>query len=326
MTGSFTIQDPAMRAHLLAALAGYQDYHPELEEWTFRAPYSALVHRWDHLNDLADGVPDVDAKRAVNQLMLFLGPILAASVGSLAHTRKTNRVMFKDVWQIFPPGELAVASFFGVDAVARVLKYELNRDRWDIDLEYVDWNGERTGYSTTKVTVWRFDGFKFVTSLSVYPLAFSSSAAAIREQLVTRGRKFEQLRGYHFRNCVGSKILLETRCPEERPVSGRVIIDSFAYFSANNKVKTDLRSLSGDEEKDKPKTDARPGKNNSEMTAVKVSSSSYIRTEHLEDMTDEQCLMATPWLRGLDLKTKDWGMSGFPPCRLLLPRLTCLAL
>jgi DNA replication protein DnaC len=24
-------------------------------------------------------------------------------------------------------------------------------------------------------------------------------------------------------------------------------------------------------------------------------------------MTDEQCILSTPWLRGLDLKTKEWG-------------------
>lgn len=32
------------------------------------------------------------------------------------------------------------------------------------------------------------------------------------------------------------------------------------------------------------------------------------RKEDLGPLTDEQCMIATPWLRGMDLKTKEWGM------------------
>jgi hypothetical protein len=31
------------------------------------------------------------------------------------------------------------------------------------------------------------------------------------------------------------------------------------------------------------------------------------RNEDFIPLTDEQCMMATPWLRGMDLKTKEWG-------------------
>jgi len=32
------------------------------------------------------------------------------------------------------------------------------------------------------------------------------------------------------------------------------------------------------------------------------------RKEDLTPLTDEQCMIATPWLRGMDMKTKEWGM------------------
>jgi hypothetical protein len=32
------------------------------------------------------------------------------------------------------------------------------------------------------------------------------------------------------------------------------------------------------------------------------------RKEDLAALTDEQCMIATPWLRGMDMKTKEWGM------------------
>jgi hypothetical protein len=164
-----------------------------------------------------------------------------------------------------------------------------------------------------------------------FPLSFSSSADDIRKKLIARGRKFESLRGYHFRTCHGTKILLETEFPEERPVAGRVIIDAFAYYTSNNIVKPNLVSLdkiseepdqgrgvheessdTAEESKDAVEdeyenvVESEDG-DDSDLTAVKASDTSLKRVEDPKALTDEQCLLATPWVKGLDLKTKDWA-------------------
>lgn len=172
MTESFTVQDPLMRNHLRVALAKYQDFDLELKNWTFKEPFSPIVHRWDRLNALCEKTTEVKSKRAIDQLMKFLGPILAPSIGSLIQTKATGKVDFDNVWQIFPPGELAVTSFFGIQAVTRILRYELIRPRcdppfWQVEFEYLDWNGERCGYTSAKAKIKYFDGMKFVTSLPV---------------------------------------------------------------------------------------------------------------------------------------------------------------
>lgn len=161
-----------MRKHLRVGLADYQDFDLELKEWTFTAPYSPIVHRWDKLNTLREETTEPESKRAIEQLMTFLRPILAPSIDSLIQTKKTGKVKFNDVWQIFPPGELVVTSFFAVEAIARIVRYELVRPcdeppYWQVDFEYVDWNGEHCGYASTKARVRFFEGFKFVTSLAV---------------------------------------------------------------------------------------------------------------------------------------------------------------
>jgi len=43
-----------------------------------------------------------------------------------------------------------------------------------------------------------------------------------------------------------------------------------------------------------------------ELTAIAMTETTK-RSEDLCALTDEQCLLATPWLKGLDLKTKEWG-------------------
>lgn len=218
-TQSFTVQSPDMKAHLQVALAKYQDYDPELENWTFEKPYNAIVHRWDRLNSLCDEAVGCESKMAIDQMLSFLRPIVASSVDSVAETRKSGSISFDDIWQIFPPGELAVTTFFGVEAVCRVLKYEYVRSRpsrWDITLEYIDWNGKTCGLTTTKTIIMLYPGLRFVTSLPAYPLSFNKYADQMKQRFVERGRKFESLRGYHFRNCLGTKI--SDLGAEEQPV------------------------------------------------------------------------------------------------------------
>lgn len=221
-TRSFTIQDPDMRAHLLVALSNYQDFDLELEDWTFEEPYNPIVHRWQLLNTLCEETVDPVSKEKFEQMMDFIRPIVAASVNSLSQTRASGKVSFNDIWQIFPPRELSITTFFGVDVVCRVLKYEKVRSYegpyWSITMEYIDWNGEKCGYATTKATIKPYAGYRFVTSLPVYPLTFSTSEDYTKMRLVKRGREAEALRGYHLRTCKGTKILLEAGHGGERPV------------------------------------------------------------------------------------------------------------
>ncbi|RGP78409.1 hypothetical protein FLONG3_3545 [Fusarium longipes] len=320
-----------MRALLQVALGQYQDLDLALEKWTFRSPFQPIVHRWDRLRSLGDAKPDAPAPDAFTQLMEFLNPILAPQIEALSKTRETGTILFKDMWQILSPHEFAVTSFYGVEAVCRITKYELVEppscpDYWKIYLEYVDWNGHRCGYASTHVVIREFDGYRRVSSLPVYPLSFDSKEAEIRQRVVQRGRKFEALRGYHFQRCSGTKILLLTEEPEQRPVSGRVIIDAYAYYLANDKVKPDLAPLvqeEGDANNDKSDDAASESNSsdtgssgswestpvvdgNAEMTAKPVDDGPG-RYEDLEPLTDDMCLLATPWVKGLDLRTKEWA-------------------
>jgi hypothetical protein len=224
VTSSFTIHNDAMKDILSRALDKYQDLDMELENWMFRPPYRPIVHRWDRLKELQANTTNTLSKQVADTLMKFLEPILATSVDALSQTRRTGKISFEAVWQIFPPGELVLTKFFGVDTICRVLKYERQEVErtsfWIITTEYVDWNGENCGYTTTKTTIVEFDGFRRVTALPVYPLSFNSAAADIRSEMIERGRRFERLRGYHFLACSGKKVLLENseERPEEKPV------------------------------------------------------------------------------------------------------------
>jgi hypothetical protein len=101
-------------------------------------------------------------------------------------------------------------------------------------------------------------------------------------------------------------------------VAGRVIVDAYAYYLSHNMVKPQLRELvsqensSGeisDESSEGTEDDSDDSLAGSLiMTAAKSPDKGITRNEVLDALTDDQCLLATPWLKGLDLKTKEWGM------------------
>ena len=106
-------------------------------------------------------------------------------------------------------------------------------------------------------------------------------------------------------------------------MAGRVIIDAYSYYQTKNTVKPQLRQLVSPEEDDaqgdpSSENSSSPGEESDcdapvaggpDMTAAKSPNKAIARCEVLDSLTDDQCLLATPWLRGLDLKTKEWGTN-----------------
>ena len=320
-TSSFTINCPHMRSLLSEALDKYQDLDPDLEGWTFTPPYMPLVHRWERLQALHHDIGhEPERKEAADRLVEFLEPRLAPGIDALSTTHSTGKITYDMLWQIFPPGELITTKFFGVDTLCRVLKH----NGGTITIQYVDWNGNKCGFQTTKVEIPRFSGVKRVTSLEAFPLSFVDGSDEIKEATIARGRRFQQLRGFHYLSYSGVKISMEL---EQRPVSGRVVIDAYAYYRSNNKVAPTLRSLSGEdtaepqiaepenEHDDHQSNSGDEGDDDNDVEAdnetnhmvVVASSALQSRNEDLSDLSDEHCLLTTPWLVGLDMKTKEWG-------------------
>jgi hypothetical protein len=237
VTQHFTIQCSTMRTIVEEVLeATFQDVDQIVEDWTFQPPYRELVHSWDALKEACAGLTDEKKKAAAKTLIDFLTPVLAVSVELLSMTRKTGKVEFENVWQIFPPGALAVTSLYGVETLCRVMRYQkmlLPEDfYWLITLEYVDWNGEKCGYGTTSKSIMRFTGLKQVRSLSVYALDFDDTAEEKKAEMLKRGRRFESLRGYHFLTCKenGRKIVIDDDDGAKQKAVSILISSTFHYL------------------------------------------------------------------------------------------------
>ncbi|KAK7957074.1 uncharacterized protein PG986_006296 [Apiospora aurea] len=308
ITSDITVQDEAMRKVLDKVLHKYQDLDLEVINYTFEPPFMPLVHRWDDLKTYHATAEAGNLKNAATALLAFLTPVIASSVLSHALTKKTGKVNFENIWQIFP-------------RTSWVVKYRYRPEfgscpaAWTIDIEYVDWNGEASGFTTTSVNMCEFEGVRRVQALPVFPISFLGDVEKTKATFIARGRKFESLRGYKFMLCNGTKITLETEKPEQRPVSGKVCVDAYAYYRGCNIVKPKLRSLSVEEtsedEVEVPDPDLSDTPYEMDFSAAPVETSTAAkgpaeRTEDLRALTDEQCLLSTPWMKSFDLKSKEW--------------------
>ncbi|KAI1498911.1 P-loop containing nucleoside triphosphate hydrolase protein [Biscogniauxia marginata] len=305
ITESISVQDPSMRHVLGDVLEGYQDLDMELENWTFRPPFMPLVHRWDDLKHYQKQAKKAVLKNAASVLLSFLAPILTEYILARSQTQMSGKIKSQNLWQIFPPGSLVCTKFYGVDTICRVIKYHRLSitGNWEIDIEYVDWNGDKCGFNSIRVTIGSYAGTRWVKDLPVFPLNFLPDDVGFKAATIERGRKFEKCRGCHYMRANGTKILLETRRAKRRPVAGRVCVDAYAYYQSLDLPKPHLRALSGEGK------DSNPGDIPGFTTVTadgEVEVMRFKREEDLSPLTEEQLLLTSPWLKGFDLKAKHW--------------------
>jgi hypothetical protein len=80
------------------------------------------------------------------------------------------------------------------------LKYRANDNSgYFIQCENVDWDGAEFGRSIQGHHIFSFEGTKPITQLEVFPLQFYPKKENAKEKLISRGKKFEELRHYQYK-------------------------------------------------------------------------------------------------------------------------------
>ena len=125
-------------------------------------------------------------------------------------------IPFASIWTIFKPGDLVWWEDDGQSVIGRMIETHFVEGVVGIDLyrlicHQVDWTGERFGIETTYQAINFFEGTRPVIGLPVMPLRYRPNADRIRNQHLNRGRKFEALRGYHFKAYEGPVLGLAAR-------------------------------------------------------------------------------------------------------------------
>ncbi|KAK6503299.1 hypothetical protein TWF481_008326 [Arthrobotrys musiformis] len=311
-TQSLEIQSPRLRKFLDEAFAGHPDWSSGPTPFTFTPPFRGLFHVWGKILD-GSGSKQTEYPIRVEVALLreALKSSLAPYFSELEHIKEAKTIGFKSVWLLFPPGTLVVTDMGGHICVSKLqaITFEVKKegffdshpDRWCLDLIRYDWNGSYCGFRTGVAYIDDFTGSHSVTMLSAYPFEFLEDEAGTRKRLIDRGRKFLSLRGFSVKNCTGSKFVIEKGFFQDKevvkPVSGRVIVDAYAYYKCQSQM---APRLSRDREGATP---AEPPENEQTQTLPGRKE----RKEELFPLSDAELLLCIPRVKGFDLKTKEWA-------------------
>ncbi|KAJ7931911.1 P-loop containing nucleoside triphosphate hydrolase protein [Mycena leptocephala] len=125
-------------------------------------------------------------------------------------------ITFDLIWAIFVPGEIIFArcKTTGEPRAFRLKKIQKERQwltdtiNWDLTCEYVDAvdpsaTGRQFGRASHSITIEKFDGIHKIIELAAYPFKYHPTAADIRHKLVHRGQKWANLRGVHHKQYNG---------------------------------------------------------------------------------------------------------------------------
>ncbi|CAJ2507614.1 Uu.00g088000.m01.CDS01 [Anthostomella pinea] len=316
---SIVIQSPLLKTVMRDVLNDYPGVTTTLSRLTFSAPFQPFVHRWYRLVAALEGEGDYDedTKTHLKLLRDVLYEELRDVIAATEDYIKNKVVTYDHIWTIFQPGCNIYASRGGKPVVVRLADGQFIQHAklgpcFHLKCERVDWDGSKFGYTTSSHFILPFVGTTPVTDLDSYPLSYHSDEGAITAKLTARGRLFEGLAGYHYREYKGVAIQTTQYGPSLITVDGRIVVDGDAHSNANPNQQLYLKPLNRVEP---TRSNRDPGYGSDDESDYEFYDEypSYGEEDAFLDhskktvpLTEEELLLCTPVIRGYALKPKLW--------------------
>jgi hypothetical protein len=206
---SIVVQSPLLKKLLVSVLKNYPGVTVGLNRLEFSGKFEPLIHRWSELEKaiakLDDGNED---KRTTKEHALLLQSVLVKEFKPLIDTSqdmKSKRVMtYDNLWTLFQPGATVFARQDGQETAMTLVKTNYGQDCQGLPCfwatcKYVDWDGAKFGTGRMQLSIGQYNGTRPISSLRVYPLEYHHEADVLRERLIDRGAKAEELAGPNYR-------------------------------------------------------------------------------------------------------------------------------
>ena len=207
---SIIIQSPLLREALGSVLKDYPGVTTSLERLTFNAPFQPFIHRWMKLVEALNNEGDQQTKTHLGLLYRTLEAELRDDLKARDDFILNGVITFDTCWMIFEPGTVIFSVKDGQKCAARLKTGTYQETRcgkvFSLGCEVVDWDGENFGLGNNNLSIWDFEGTTIITKLSAYPLDYHPNLAQVKEELIQRGKVFQELSGYQYKSYQGVAI------------------------------------------------------------------------------------------------------------------------
>ena len=207
---SIVVQSPLLKQVLGSVLKDYPGITTTLDRLTFKAPFQAFIHRWKNLLGALESEKDPETKDHLELLYRILEAELRDDLRARDDFILNGVITYSTIWMIFEPGTIVFTMKDGQNCAARFNSGHFQQtncgDRYVLSCQIVDWDGENFGLGHAHFHVSEFEGTIKITKLSAYPLQYHPNLIKIKEALIQRGKVFEELSGYHYKDYQGIAI------------------------------------------------------------------------------------------------------------------------
>ncbi|OAA57294.1 ATPase, AAA-type, core [Cordyceps fumosorosea ARSEF 2679] len=236
---SLIIQSPLLKRALGDIMQDYPGITTDVARLKFYAPFECFVHRWE---EFEEAVADEDRDATTREHLQLLHAILTDELGATIQLRqdyfKNKAVDFEHCWFLFTPGCTVLTELHGQPMAARFDSGNYMETAcgkfYSVTCSYIDWDGAQVGWVEKEARIPQFLGTTPFSKLSCYPLEHHPQRAAVEEQLRGRGRRWEALRGFHYKAYSGVALYSpDQKALTRERVTCRVVIDGARWDDAN---------------------------------------------------------------------------------------------
>lgn len=204
---SIVVQSPLLKQALSSVLKDYPGITTTLDRLTFKAPFQAFIHRWKNLLEALESEQDRETKDHLGLLHRILEVELRDDLKARDDFILNGVITYGTIWMIFEPGTTVFTVKDEQHCAAKFNNGNYQQthcgNRYVLGCQVVDWDGENFGLGSAQFYVCEFEGTTEITKLSAYPLEYHPNLFKVKEALIQRGKAFEELSGYHYKNYQG---------------------------------------------------------------------------------------------------------------------------
>lgn len=295
---SLQVNSPALKAVLRDVIGDFPGISFHTKDITIDFPPRCLYHYLPELKtefatyNTED--PESDESKHLPILLDFIREEFNDAITEGDNLREKGLMSYEHLWTIFKPGSLIYSMRLSQPRVFKLRSYQYsygNCPALHLNVEFLDFDGDCFGTRGTLLVIPQFSGTVPIGALLAFPLSYHSNEAAVRERIIARGRRWESHAGQQFREYKGVALDVEGL---RYNIDGRVMIDAHTFHRIEANHSFQVQAFPG-----APGEKRKQALESEEMELVPEDNASQ-----WVPLTDEQCLLATPLVRGFSFTEK----------------------
>ena len=215
------VKSPHLTAALQKVIPHYPGVQLNSEEILISGLPKCLFHYRTELTAYGNLLQDAEAKKHLGLLLKHMWKVFETQMRTYSSLMESPLglpisspgLVFEHLWMAFRPGCFIYVQAASSRSVLRLKRMDkhLHQSKhvgWEIYGEQITYDGEDFGYKTKEHYIHRYEDYRSLKQLDVYPLQYAPRAAEIRSEMIARGQKFVALRGIHYRSYCGVAAIL----------------------------------------------------------------------------------------------------------------------